>query len=128
MKRALIFAAVSLAMVVPAHASPVVVTGPGSYSAGYTTPVIVHAQGQTLSLVNADVQPHNVIAVGAYRPDFSAPWCFGYPSGNCPLFWSDLIGLGETTEVQGVNDSVPGTVYDFYCDYHPTMVGLLVAV
>lgn len=117
----------SAAIALPAQASPVVVTGPGSYIAGFTTPVVTYVAGQTVTLVNADVQPHNVVAVGATRPDGSAPWCFGYTSGTCPLFWSDLIGLGESTEVLGLADTTPGTVYDFYCDYHPSMVGVLVS-
>lgn len=128
MRRALLVVALALGGALPAHASTPVVTGPGSYSYGYTTPVVTYAAGQTMTLVNADVQPHNVIAVGATRPDGSAPWCFGYSSGTCPLFWSDLIGLGETADVLGLDDTTPTTVYDFYCDYHPSMVGKLVAL
>jgi plastocyanin len=127
-KKVSIVALLALSVALPAHASPVVVTGPGSYSAGYTTPVVTYQRGSTLTYVNADVQPHNVIAVDATRPDGSAPWCFGYPSGTCPLFWSDLIGIGETTEVLGLELTESAGIYAFYCDLHPNMEGVLVAI
>lgn len=127
LKKLLLIAALSLSVVAPAQASPVIVTGPGSYAAGYTTPVVAYA-GQSITYVNLDIALHNVIAAGATRPTGSASWCNLYPNSPCPLFWSDLIPVGETTEVLGLEDTVPLRVYDFYCDLHPGMRGKLVAL
>lgn len=115
----------------------VVFSGPGSYLTTYTTVVAAAHKGGPLTFVNADPQLHDVVA-GApgnntIGPD--RPWCndlFGseatFAPGTCPLFWSLLIGIAETTKVWGTESLEPGVLYDFYCSIHPLMRGKLVAL
>jgi hypothetical protein len=68
---------------------------------------------------------HNVEATSIFGPD-SNYWCSLYELGRCPLFWSPLIGVGQTTTVEGIGQTVVGRTYSFKCAPHPWMTGLLV--
>lgn len=88
-----------------------------------------------LTLVNTDTARHDIVARDDRRPNGSAPWCdeFEDPEDpaaeNCPLFWSPLIpGGGSTTPIIGLQDTVEGRDYTFYCSIHPAMVGTIKVV
>ncbi len=113
----------------PAHAAAVVVTGPGGFVAGYAPPVVVIAPGEPITYANADIAPHNFVAYEAYmnkKQAKKAPWCSGYDRGKCPLFWSQTITAGQSTEVLGLENVRSGKQYTFYCSIHPGMKGTLV--
>ena len=112
-----------------AHAA-VAAAGPGGFAAGFATPVVVVAKGESLTFANGDVAPHNVTAVDAFlsRKDAKkAKWCSAFDKGKCPLFWSPTITAGEQTEVEGLDRIEPGKQYAFICTVHPNMKGTLVA-
>ena len=120
--------AISLAPIGAAHAATAA-TGPGGFAAGWLTPVVVIAEGEGITYVNADVAPHNFIADGVFltkKQAKSVKWCSAYDKGMCPLFWSATIGAGETTEVEGLEAVKAGTQYPFFCSVHPSMKGTLV--
>jgi plastocyanin len=97
-------AALVLAAPGPAHAA-VAAAVPGSFAAGFATPVVVAARGEGITFANTDVAPHNFIADGVYLSKKDAKkskWCSAYSSKTCPLFWSPTISSGESTEVQGL--------------------------
>ena len=114
--------------VADAQPEPVVVAAPLSSVFGFATPVTVASAALGLEFVNLDTTVHNVAAV-EHGPD-SNPWCarYGYQQGSCPLFRSDDIGNGATSEVFGVDALVQGQTYDFVCTYHGAMKGSLVAL
>lgn len=112
----------------PAHAA-VAAAVPGSFAAGFATPVVVAAQGEGITFVNSDVAPHNFIADGVYLTKKDAKkseWCTAYTAKTCPLFWSPTIAAGETTEVEGLERLEAGGRYPFFCSVHPGMKGTLV--
>ena len=92
---------------------PTIVSTPGDFAKGYSTPVMVAEKGGALSYMNFDAARHDVVS-HAYGPD------------GLRLFESDLIGLGETTEVRGLDRVEAGESYTFFCSLHPNMVGTLV--
>lgn len=109
---------------------------PSAAPAFVAVPVNVYATENTVvakdaaaasppSFLNLDQNLHDVVALNDRRPDGSAPWCFQYESGACPLFWSRLVGQGVTTPVEGFGDMQPGS-YQFYCSIHPEMIGTVV--
>ena len=117
----------TLATAVPAHAV-VAAAVPGSYVAGWATPVVVAQSGGDVTVVNDDVAPHNFVAQEDYLPPKVArktEWCSAFPKKSCPLFWSETITIGETTTVQGLETIAPGQ-YAFFCSIHPGMTGTLV--
>jgi plastocyanin len=123
-------AAALLAGQAPARAAPIeylVVGGPGSWLSTYTTPVAVTAVGGPLRYIHLDAQIHDVVAYDAFRAA-DKPWCSEFPAGKCPLFWSDLLTLGETTLVQGLEDVEAGKAYAFFCTRHQGMRGTLVVL
>lgn len=120
-------APLALALPVPAPPLPLVVALPGAWLTNYATPAAVATEGGTLTFVNLDLMTHNVVAFNAYGPG-DQPWCINYVAGQCPLFWSRIIGFGEQVEVQGLDNIVPGSVYSYYCAPHPAMRGTLVAL
>ncbi|HVL33408.1 MAG TPA: plastocyanin/azurin family copper-binding protein [Actinomycetota bacterium] len=128
MRRAVFVSLLLVALTqMPARAAvDTVFAGPGSYAATYTTPVVVVRGGSSVQFVNADAQAHNVQALDATRPDDTAPWCSGFPRGGCPLFWSDEIGIAETTPVLGLEDAASGSQLTFVCAPHPWMTGTLI--
>ena len=130
MTRARMLAAVSLLLAVagPAGAAQVA-TAPGGFLAGWAPPVVVIAEGEGITYSNADIAPHNFVAVDAVLPRKAAKkakWCSSYDKGKCPLFWSPTIGTGETTEVLGLSRVKPGEQYGFFCSVHPNMQGTLI--
>ena len=46
------------------------------------------------------------------------------PDGR-PLFQSKLIGLGESTSIDGTDKLQSGKSYGFYCSVHPGMKGTI---
>lgn len=131
MRKALLLAAVAALVAAspsPAHAA-VAVTGPGGFVAGFLPPVVVIAPGEGITYANADVAPHNFIAYDAFLNKKQAKktkWCSGYDAGKCPLFWSDTITAGKTTDVLGLQNVKSGDSYGFYCSLHPGMKGTLI--
>jgi len=123
-------AALSLVGLLASPASAAVaVSGPGGFAAGYLTPVVVTAPGEAITYANFDAAPHNFVASTAFIPKKlakKAKWCSGYDKGKCPLFWSQTITAGETTEVEGVDFLEAGAQYEFFCSLHPNMKGTLV--
>ncbi len=112
----------------PASAA-VVVTGPGGYVAGFLPPVVLIAPGEDITYTNADVAAHNFVAADAFlsrKGARKAEWCSGFKKGRCPLFWSPTIGMGESTEVRGLEFVKSGRQYGFVCTLHPNMKGTLV--
>lgn len=121
-------AAVVLAPSAPAHAA-VAAAVPGSFVAGFATPVVVTAPGEAITFANADPAPHNFVADGVYLSKKDAkksPWCTSFSAKACPLFWSPTIAAGESTEVAGVERLEAGQQYPFFCSVHPGMKGTLV--
>ena len=113
-----------------AEGSPAVAI-PGSFAAGFATPVVLAQKGAVVTFHNADLAPHNVIASDAFVPRKAArktKWCSGYQAGRCPLFWSATIGMGDNTPVLGLQRIKPGKQYAFFCSLHPNMRGVLVAL
>ena len=107
-----------------------VVSGAGAKFYGYATPLVVVEPGAEISYYNFDIEKHNVvqdaIADGVYSKK-KQPWCRDFPKGKCPVFWSKMIGLGDTP-IKGLENVEPGQLYTFYCTLHPGMKGRLVAV
>lgn len=120
-------AALTVATTAPAYAV-VAAAGPGGFSVGWATPVVVVQPGGDVTVVNGDVARHNFVASEDYLPSKTArktPWCSAFKPKTCPLFWSETITIGETTSVQGLEEIAPGQ-YPFYCSIHPGMTGILV--
>ncbi|HMC43483.1 MAG TPA: plastocyanin/azurin family copper-binding protein [Acidimicrobiales bacterium] len=126
------------AAMVSAHAAvavpPTVVAGPGAFLAGYATPTVVAQPSAALTFSNADIAPHNVVALDPaapvptdlYGPDTPACAAAGYAVGKCPLFWSATISAGQTG-VNGTENVAAGKSYSFYCTVHPfSMRGTLI--
>ena len=93
-------------------AGPSVVSGPGAASTGYATPAMISFAGNKLSYTNLDNVQHDVTATDKG------------PDGR-PIFQSKLIGLGESTPVEGTEKLAAGKTYSFYCSVHPGMKGTL---
>lgn len=106
----------------------------------YATAEVLARRDGVLTFVNGDAANHDVVArvrtrpgnelrPDHTRPDGSAPWCATASPGECPLFWSELIGgPGATTPVLGLADATVGTTYEFTCSIHPWMSGRLTVV
>ena len=106
-----------------------IVSGPQGQFYGYLTPAVLASRGGEMSYTNIDLVRHDVVqdprTDGVAGPD-NQPWCGRFPAGKCPVFWTPLIGLGQTTAVKGLENVKAGTVYSFYCSLHPGMRGRLV--
>ena len=130
MRKLITFLAACFVLATPGPANAAVaVTGPGGFVTGFIPPVVVVAPGEAITYANADIAPHNFIAYEAYmnkKQAKKAPWCSGYERGKCPLFWSQTITAGQTTEVLGTENLVSGKQYAFYCSLHPGMKGTLI--
>lgn len=70
-------------------------------------------QGDTLTLTNADLAVHNLIALDS--------------GSSGPLFASANAGPGKQVAVNGVSALTP-SVYPFYCSVHEFMTGTLTVV
>jgi plastocyanin len=130
-RKARLILCVALICLGPSNAASaaVALSGPGGFAAGYVTPVVVIAPGEAITYANADIAPHNFVASDAYVPKKAAKkakWCSGFDRGKCPLFWSETITAGATTEVEGLDAVVSGKQYGFYCSLHPNMKGTLI--
>ena len=109
-------------------AGPQVLSGPQAQFYGYATPAVVAPDGRPVTYTTADLVKHDVVQdprTDGVAGDGSAPWCDRFPAGKCPLFWTELLGLGESAPVQGL-DGLASGVYSFYCTLHPGMRGRLV--
>jgi plastocyanin len=86
-----------------------VIAGPGAYSTTYATPIVLVQAGQEkLSLLNLDLQRHDI-------------------TSKSGLFDSDLAGLGQTVQVRFKTHLQAGKTYAFFCTLHPGMFGQIVA-
>jgi glucose/arabinose dehydrogenase/plastocyanin len=108
---AAVTAAIAARAAAPAHAvDSIVATVNYTYVPG--SPVV--DRGGTLTLVNAEIAPHNVVATQR-------------DANNQPLFSSGgPKGIGAW-EVEGVSDLAAGS-YGFLCTIHPNMRGTLQVV
>jgi plastocyanin len=91
----------------PAPAAASVVAGPGAASTGYATPVMITQVGGPLNFTNLDIVQHDVVS-------------------DDGIFRSDLIGLGQTTPIEGLENVQSGQTYGFFCSIHPGMRGQLI--
>lgn len=117
-----------VATAVPGRAA-VVVTAPGGFLAGFLPPIVVVEEGEPITFTNADIAPHDFVADGHYLSRKAArkvKWCSGFDKGKCPLFWSQKVGTGESTEVEGLGRLRSGSEYMFMCTVHPNMKGTLI--
>ena len=147
-----------VAMVGPARAvDSAIVAGPEAQLANYVTQVTVYQRGGTLMFINADIASHDVRADGVFYPvecpktpgkcpKATPAWCmppnpnqpytreFGsrnrlpFAAGQCPLFWTPLIHIGQTVKVQGLAHAQSGKQYTFVCSIHPGMKGTLIVI
>ncbi|MEA2492393.1 MAG: hypothetical protein QOJ29_304, partial [Thermoleophilaceae bacterium] len=83
----------------------------GAASTGYATPAVISFKGNKVSYTNLDNVQHDVTATDKG------------PDGRV-LFQSKLIGLGESTPIEGTEKLAPGS-YSFYCSVHPGMKGTI---
>jgi len=118
---------------VPAGASSAsgvqVLTGPTAKYYGYLTPVVVFSKAGSVTYTNIDIERHDVVqdvASDGVHGSSTRSWCRLFPRGRCPIFYSRLIGLGQSEPVRGLAYVKPGRVYTFYCTLHPGMKGHLV--
>jgi polyvinyl alcohol dehydrogenase (cytochrome) len=113
---------------VPDPASQVV-AGPQAQFSGYTTPVVVASRRGKVTYTNLDIVRHDVVqdprADGMHGPG-TKPWCRKFRKGQCPVFWTPLLGLSDKTVLKGMENVRPGKTYQFYCTLHPGMKGRLV--
>jgi plastocyanin len=103
--------------------------GPGGFAAGFATPVVVAAEDEAITFINADAAPHDFVADGVFLPRKAArkaPWCSAFRKGTCPLFWTPTITAGETADVSGIERLKSGEQYPFFCSRHPGMKGTLI--
>ncbi len=117
--------ALPAAFALPADPATPLHSSAGASLRGYDTPVAVAAKDATPTYVNDDLFLHNVVAKDAFGPA-NRPWCAAFPTGRCPLFWTPLIGLAQSTTVRGLDRAEPGAAYAFYCTLHAAMRGTLV--
>ena len=101
------------------------VSGPAGPFTGWTQPVLLVRAGDTVTYVNADAFQHDVVSTTVMGPD--TDWCVAakFAPGKCPLIWSPLIGVGETTKVYGLENLKPGQQVPFVCTLHGAMKGTL---
>ncbi|MGH2754079.1 MAG: cupredoxin domain-containing protein [Actinomycetota bacterium] len=108
---------------------------------GYATPVIVVEPGEEVTFTNIDIEMHDLVqdvetdGVGAKK---TMPWCKkkkgkkkrghgGHSHGHaCPIFWTPLISLGQTTPILGLENVRSGDSYTYFCTLHHSMTGTLI--
>jgi len=116
-----------------------VVALPQAKVTGYATPVIVAERGEEITFNNFDLEKHDVVQdveTDGFGSKKRLPWCpkkkkksahgHDHDHGECPLFWSKLIGLGESTRILGLKNLKPGETYSFFCTLHHGMKGTLI--
>ena len=122
----------------PLDATPVAMSGPFAQFWGYMTPVLLVEKGGDLTYANFDILKHDVVhdvETDGFGTKKKMPWCeqkeddhgHHHHSTACPVFWSKLTGLGETTEILGLKHLKPGRIYTFFCTLHHGMKGTLIA-
>ncbi len=120
----------TIVFLTPGPAQAVVAAAaPGSYSAGYATPVVFTQDGGPVTFVNGDVAVHTVTASDAFlrrKVARKTRRCAPYPKKRCPLFATGSVGSGESKNVSGLKRLKPGKEYAFRCDFHSGMRGTLV--
>lgn len=102
---------------------------PGSFAAGYATPVVATVPGGPLTFFNGDTTSHTLTASDAFLPRRIArktKRCSRYSSRRCPLFTSGTVGSGESKDVSGLKRVKAGKQYRFICEIHRGMRGTLV--
>lgn len=104
------------------------VSGPAAQLTGWTQPVLVVREGDTVTYTNIDIAQHDVVSKSVIGPDTT--WCAAakFDPGTCPLIWSPLIGLGEQTKVYGLENVRAGMSVPFICTLHGAMKGTLKVV
>ncbi len=111
--------------------APRIVSGPQAQFAGYLTRAMVASRSSGKVLyTNLDVVKHDVVQdprADGVGGDGRDPWCSSF-TGDCPAFWTPLLGLGETAELKGLDNTEAGRTYSFYCTLHPGMRGALAVV
>lgn len=113
---------------------PRAAVGPQAKFYGYLTPVIVIAKGDSLTFSSLDLERHDFVQdveVDGFGGPKKMPWCakghhHGRKAAPCPIFWSKLIGLNESTEVRGLKNLKSGKTYSFFCTLHHGMKGKLI--
>lgn len=109
---------------------PRIVSGPQAQLAGYATRAMIASKSGKVLYTNLDVVRHDVVqdprSDGVAGPA-GEPWCSRF-RGDCPAFWTPLLGLGETAPLQGLENTKAGRSYSFYCTLHPGMRGTLAVV
>lgn len=115
------------ALLTPADGAPLLyATAPGSRGNGWTQPVLVMREGDSVTFANLDTDVHDVVSL-VHGPD--EPFCEGrFEPGECPLVFSERIGLGERTPVLGLENVRSGWQIPFTCTLHPNMRGTLVVL
>ncbi|MDQ3963727.1 MAG: plastocyanin/azurin family copper-binding protein [Actinomycetota bacterium] len=135
-----LFAALAVSMAPPAAAASD--ERPGALAlvqakiTGYATPVIVAERGEEITFTNLDLEKHNVVqdvAIDGKGSKKRMPWCekpksdgHEHHDTECPIFWSKLIGLAETTPILGLDNVKSGEIYSFFCTLHHGMKGKLI--
>lgn len=114
---------------------PAVVALPQAKVYGYATPVIVVSQGEDVTFSNIDTDLHDVVhdvETDGFGSERMLRWCRGEKedghdhSQACPLFWTPLLGLGDTARIRGLGNVEPGETYTFFCTRHHGMKGRLI--
>lgn len=117
---------------------PAVVAGIQAKITGYMTRVVVVSRGEDVTFHNFDLEKHDVVqdvATDGFGSKKRMPWCDKKKKGDghahhhheeCPIFWSELIGLGDSTRILGLKNVKPGETYSFFCTLHHSMKGILV--
>ena len=126
----LVLAAMTSVVVGSSTAHAVVAAAvPQSFQLGFATPVVVTPVGGPVTFANTDTIPHNLQADGIFlskKQAKKADWCTLFPNKECPIFYSDAVGQGQTAEVRGLENTKSGQQYPFMCLLHPNMKGTLV--
>lgn len=108
------------------------VAGPQAQLYGYLTPALVLSKSLgRVVYTNLDVVRHDVVQdvrTDGVASNGKDPWCKQFATGKCPVFWTPLLGLGESTDLRGLSNTVSGKSYSFYCSLHPGMRGTLAVV
>lgn len=132
----MVVAALMLALALPAGAvaEERAIAGPGGFAHGYLTETITISKGDTIAFTNLDVFEHNFVQdveADGFGGKPNVDWCRSEDDDHhehahgCPVFWSELIPGGETTQVKGLKRVKPGKTYTFFCTLHHNMKGTL---
>lgn len=131
-KAGIVGASIALVVGLASPAKAVVAAAaPGSFAAGWATPVIVTPVGGPVTVANADAAPHQLVANDSFLPRKlakKAPWCKTYPAKSCPLFWSESVTTGQSAQLLGTQYLKSGEQYPFRCAIHANMTGTLVGL